>query len=383
MNVGHAPIQPRTPPAQVAGASGGEDATCPLEQDATEPNPFYLPQLLEPARRSLDPHGTVRLIDARDEGGELIARLPVTGANRHGRFPLRHTTNWLHRHCFYGAPLLRRGREEEGWRLLLAQLDAAPWSGPLLHLRALDPDGAAATALRLVCAREGRRCEELNRHERALLRSEAGAQDYWTVNVRAKKRKELRRLQSRLAEMGTIVHRHLTSGDALEAWIDDFLQLEARGWKGAEGTALASCAEDALFLREICRNAHAAGMLDMLRIDCDGRPIAMLVNFVGPQGGFSFKIAIDPDFARYSPGVLIEQDNLARVLDDHVTPWMDSCAAPDHPMIDSLWGERRAIAQYRIGLRKGGLAGLAGALSLPAMTLLETAYARMKSGARS
>ena len=29
----------------------------------------------------------------------------------------------------------------------------------------------------------------------------------------------------------------------------------------------------------------------------------------------------------------------------------DSCATPDHPMIDSLWAERRSIAQYRIALR--------------------------------
>ena len=34
---------------------------------------------------------------------------------------------------------------------------------------------------------------------------------------------------------------------------------------------------------------------------------------------------------------------------------MDSCAAPDHPMIDSLWAERRTIVQYRIALHGQGM----------------------------
>jgi hypothetical protein len=108
------------------------------------------------------------------------------------------------------------------------------------------------------------------------------------------------------------------------------------------------------------------------------RTIAMLLNFVGPDGAFSFKIAVDPAFARYSPGALIEQFNLTRVLDDRGAPWMDSCAAPDHPMIDSLWGERRTIAQYRVALRHGGIRGATGRLVLPALSVLEAGFQRLK-----
>jgi CelD/BcsL family acetyltransferase involved in cellulose biosynthesis len=339
--------------------------------------------LLDPALDALDPASAVTLIEARDESGLLIARMPVVEARRHGRFPVRHAANWVHRHCFYGAPLLRQGAEQQGWAGLLRTLDAARWSGPFLHLRGIDPDGPAFAALRAVCAAEGRRCEEVGRYERAMLRSNLDAAAYWTANVRAKKRKELRRLQSRLAEEGEIVRRHLADPSDLPDWIDAFLTLEAKGWKGEQGTALGSRSEDAVFLRQACTRAQEAGQLDMLRIDCSGKAIAMLINFTGAAGGFSFKIAIDPDYARYSPGVLIEQDNLARMLDDHVAPWMDSCAAPDHPMIDSLWGERRAIAQYRIALRKPGPGGHIGRLLLPAMTLIEQGYARIKSGVRT
>ncbi|HEX7872968.1 MAG TPA: GNAT family N-acetyltransferase [Sphingobium sp.] len=330
--------------------------------DCTEANSFYEPPMLDAALAQFDPGGDVQVLECADADGRAIARLPVRRSTRHGRYPVAHSINWVHPHCYYGAPLLRAGHEEDGWRGLLAQLDAASWSGDFLHLRLIDADGPAMQALQAVCAADGRHLLEIERYERAFLKSDLSADAYWTENVRSKKRKELRRQQNRLAECGAITHGVLTDPADVPGWCAAFLALEATGWKGEEGTALASTPADAEFFRTACGQAFAAGGLDMLRIDCDGRAIAMLVNFVGPKGGFSFKIAIDPTFSRYSPGVLIEIDNLARILDAGRTAWMDSCAVPGHPMIDSLWAERRTMAQYRVALRKPGLAGLRGRL---------------------
>jgi hypothetical protein len=94
----------------------------------------------------------------------------------------------------------------------------------------------------------------------------------------------------------------------------------------------------------------------MLRIDLDDKAIAMLVNFRHGDGAFSFKIAFDETLGRFSPGVLIEIANLHAVQGSPDIGWMDSCAAPDHPMIDSLWAERRTIVQYRVALHGAGLA---------------------------
>jgi CelD/BcsL family acetyltransferase involved in cellulose biosynthesis len=286
--------------------------------------------------------------------------------------------NWVYPHCYYGAPLLREGRERDAWRGLLGVLDADRRAGDFLHLRLVDADGPAARALRELCRDEGRAISEVARYERALLHSTLSAEDYWTQTVRSKKRKELRRQQNRLAECGAITRAVLTDASDLTGWCDAFLALERSGWKGEEGTALGSASHDEAFFRQACDGAFAAGLLDMLRIDCDGRPIAMLVNFVAGNGGFSFKIAIDPEFGRYSPGILIEIDNLARVLDDRRAPWMDSCAAPDHPMIDSLWGERRAIVQYRVALKGAGLRRIKARMTMSAMTILDHCVQRMR-----
>lgn len=112
--------------------------------------------------------------------------------------------------------------------------------------------------------------------------------------------------------------------------------------------------EEEAFFRDCAAAAFASGRLMFLCLDFDGKPMAMLVNFLMGTGGFSFKIAFDEAMSRFSPGVLIELDNLARILDRPEPMWMDSCAAPGHPMIDSLWAERRRIVQYRIELKGRG-----------------------------
>ena len=61
---------------------------------------------------------------------------------------------------------------------------------------------------------------------------------------------------------------------------------------------------------ELVAAAWDEGRLQFRRLDVDGRPVAMLVNFLCPPGSFSFKTAFDEDFAHYSPGVLLQIDNL-------------------------------------------------------------------------
>jgi CelD/BcsL family acetyltransferase involved in cellulose biosynthesis len=326
-----------------------------LALDAAEANAFYAPDMLGAAIDHLATDQGVHLVEAYD-GTVLIGLLPVVRRPRHGRLPIGCVGNWMHDHCFFGAPIIRRGHEIAAWRGFMAQLDAAPWAGSFLHLQGLDAAGANAAALEALCVEQRRGRVEIHRYDRAMLRSDLTADEYWDMNVRSKKRKELRRLQKRLAEMGAVETRLLTDGQDLARWCDEFLELEASGWKGQEGTALGCKPGDAAFFRAACAAAFDASRLHMLRIDLDDKAIAMLVNFRHGDGAFSFKIAFDETLGRFSPGVLIEIANLHAVQGSPDIGWMDSCAAPDHPMIDSLWAERRTIVQYRVALHGAGLA---------------------------
>jgi len=338
--------------ARFAPLAGRADALCSeweeLTASASEPNPFVESWFVAAAARYLASE-RVRLAEVR-EGSTLLGLLPLTIERRYGRIPVRHVQNWNHANSFLGTPLVRSGEEEAFWRTLLDGLDRAPWASGFLHLEGLAADGPVARGLAAAAASLGRAAPVVHSERRAFLESSLTAARYYEQTVRKKKRKELARLRNRLAELGPLTTRALLPEDDLAAWCDDFLALERSGWKGREGTALGCDAAGEHFFREALAAAHAAGRLQLLRMQLGGRPIAMLVNFLTPPGSFSFKTAYDEEYARFSPGVLIQIENL-RILEQPGIAWMDSCAAQDHPMIDSLWAERRTLVRVTLPLR--------------------------------
>ncbi len=315
---------------------------------ASEPNAFAERWFVAPGFDHLPLPDSLRLAEVW-EGDRLLGLLPLSIGRRYGRLPVRHVVNWLHHHAFLGTPLVRAGREQDFWAALIAALDAARWPRGFLHINGLVEGGAVHHGLIAAAAHVGRRCDTVHRAVRAQLDAGLTPEAYYEATVRKKKRKELKRLSARLAEMGTVHTTRLTRRADLPAWCDAFLALEASGWKGRSASALASQAETDAFFRAMMAGAWAAGRLEMLRMELDGRPIAMLVNFLVPPGAFSFKIAFDEEYARFSPGVLIQIENL-EILTRPDIAWMDSCAAENHPMIDSLWSGRRAIVRVTMPL---------------------------------
>lgn len=294
---------------------------------------------------------------------ELIGLFPFTILPRYGRLPLRHIQNWLHYHSFLGTPLLRAGYEHAAWQAILTKLDQSDWAIGLLHVNGLIEAGPVHRALIEATATLGRRCDVVHRMRRAMLQSDLTSAAYYEATVRKKKRKEFKRLEARLAEQGAVSTRRLEVDDDLGDWCDAYLRLEAAGWKGRTGSALACTPPTDNFFRDVVAGASAAGRLEMIRLDLDGSAIAMLVNLYAPPGAFSFKTAFDERFARFSPGVLIQLENLA-VLDRPDVAWMDSCAVEDHPMIDSLWAQRRSVVRVSVplsGWRRGAAFRLARA----------------------
>lgn len=347
-----------------------------LADEASEPNPFAERWCLQSALHLLDPERHARLVLVQGgSDGPVIGVMPVAPARRYGRVPLRHVTGWQHPNHFHGSPLVRAGFENLFWSILLGWCDASPWAHTLLHVPRLTDDGPLHRALVDVARLRGGAAAVVHHEERALLESPLSPDAYWDAAVRAKKRKELRRQANRLAEQGAVHFRRWQADEPVAPWVDAFLALEARGWKGRAGSALASHSDTEAWFRAILPAAADAGKLDMRALDLDGRPLAMLVNFLCPPGGFSFKTAFDEDYARFSPGVLLQQENLD-LLGDARIGWIDSCAAPGHPMIDSVWRERRRLVWINVPL-----SGAADRLRFAALVRIERAWRRWKRSA--
>ena len=325
--------------------SAGWDA---LAGRAAEPNPFAERWCVEAGLAAFDPQERIELATLMC-GGELVGLLPLARALRYEQYPFPNLANWLHANAFCGAPLVAAGHEHAFWRELLTWADAHAGAALFLHLEALPANGPLYAALRDVCAVERRPAAVVHRTERALLASDLSPQAYFDASMSGKKRKELRRQHARLAEQGELAFERCTDGQALDQWTDAFLALERAGWKGAQGSALACDPAKAAFFREALCGAAANGRLERLTLTLDGVPIAMLANFVCPPGAYSFKTAYDERFARFSPGVLLQRENLDLLARDDIA-WADSCAAADHPMIERIWREKRPIVRVSIAI---------------------------------
>jgi Acetyltransferase (GNAT) domain len=342
-----------------------------LEAHVSEPSPFSARWYLEAALKALDPFGQMRLAHYYVDG-TLAGVMPLEQMRGYARLPVLYATNWLNHNAFLGTPLVRAGYERPFWQALLSALDRTPMGALFFHANALPVDGPVAQALEAECVAQGRRIGLVYREERALLEKGLSPADYLETHVRGKKRKEYRRQHNRLSEEGALAFERSDGRVGLDAWIEEFHALERAGWKGQNGSAL-DCADDtrALF-RGALQGAAVAGKLELLTLRLDGRAIAMLVNFITAPGSFSFKTAFDEDYARFSPGVLLQIENL-KLLEREGLDWCDSCAAQDHPMIDSLWAGRRSIGRWSVAI--GGPVRRAGfALLLAA----EKAKARMR-----
>lgn len=319
-----------------------------LSEGASEPNPFFESWYLQPSLEALDSGGDVQILTVRN-GGTLIGLMPVERSLRYYSYPLPNIANWTHPNCFLGAPLVARGEETAFWTALLAWADKNPGGALFLHLQHLPLEGALIDALRVVTGSTARPSALVHREERAMLASPLSAEDYFAQSMSGKKRKELRRQHKRLSELGEVAITRQSDDTDTERWIAEFLKLELAGWKGKAVSALAASPQTAALFAQALGAAASRGQLERLAITLDGNPIAMLANLTSGAGSFSYKTAFDEDYSRFSPGVLLQRENLA-ILDNCDKKWADSCASEDHPMIDRIWRERRAIGRVSIGI---------------------------------
>lgn len=338
-----------------------------------EENPFFAPDLLLPALEAYA-DDRVRLACVWD-GDSLTGLWPVKTKGIYARLPIAHWTTWRHPHCYYGAPLVRQGFEEATFCAFFSLFCEGGEGRAFVRMGHIEQEGAVMSAALAATASDRRLVYDAGTVARAALSAGASAEATIAVHIRKKKRKELSRLRNRLEELGGVCVRELSSTDNLEDWTESFLTLEDKSWKGEQGTSLKSNPRDARWFRETLAGAHQKDALHFLRLDLDGRPIAMLTTLLSKGAGYSLKIAHDPEFARFSPGVMIEIEAMRSLLDRADFRFADSCAAPDHSMINGLWRARRTITGLNVSGRHVG-----ARTALGAARLLERARARLPKG---
>lgn len=355
-----------------------------LASHAAEPNPFYEPFAFLAAWRHFAPKGLrVVLVWAPNvlpgQPPHLAGLFPIVRSDRYKGLPITVLSTWIHLYTYLGTPLVRAELAFLVLETFFGWLRAT--DAMLFEWQTISSDGAFRHALIDTLNRLGMEAFHDTAHTRAYFQPAASVERYLEHSISGKKRKELRRQERRLGETGKLVYDELLPDADLDAWLDEFLTLEALGWKGREGTALKNDAAALAVFRAYARGAFERRRWMTLALRLDGRAVAMKCNLLVGDGGVAFKVAYDESYARFSPGVLLEIEHLRRLHEAGAPAWMDSGAAADHPMISHLWRDRIAVETLVVptGRRAGKFAVAALPLVRWTSHAVKSAWRRLHS----
>lgn len=319
-----------------------------LSSRASEPNGYYLPDWELAVNATAPGRTDVSALSARS-GDKLIGLMPVVPLWRAARIPLPALAS-AHPYGTLCTPLLDRNEAENAVQRLL---EAARASGArALLLREVGLDGATMKAFTNVLRGEGLRPRVLNWHLRASLDAMRDADELLREALGGKKLKELRRQRHRLAEHGDVAFDVVRSPQEVTAALEAFLKLEAGGWKGQRGTALAQVEGDAAFIRRAVPKLAETGNCEIVTLKAGDTPVAAGIVLRHQTRAFFFKIGVDERFAKYSPGVQLTLELTRHLCADPLIASADSTAAPDHPMINPIWRGRFAIGDVLVPLKQ-------------------------------
>ncbi len=322
-----------------------------LAARAAEPNAFYHPAWAIPAAMYADRKGGARALLAWDgpARSRLIAILPVVWAWSALKIPFPALVAW-DGYAPLRTPLIDRERIDDATRGLLRA--AARAGAGALMVPGLPREDVIAKALRRAIASFGGHAIEFNRHLRARLDATQDA-EIAISSLGSKKLKELRRQRRRLADSSAVECDFVTGGAQASAAVEQFLRLEASGWKGSRGTALAKKNGDAAFVRAATAAMMAQDAAEVVVLKQGRRPIASGILLRHQRRGFFFKIAYDEAVAQSSPGVQLTLEITRRLCQDARVDDVDSTASADHPMIDHIWRSRLAVSDLLVPVRQG------------------------------
>lgn len=311
-----------------------------LAAHAIEPNPFFEPIFVLPFARHLELDIVLLTVE---QGAHMLFCLPMMKATLNWRglpLPAWRTWNPL------STPLMAATNLEDTLASALFRLSSL--HGPrLLVLEYLATDGPIAAALHTVAA--GRRrswpAKELSPLEAvrpALYRREDG--QYFATTLHGKHKSKLaqkRRFLERLVDDSlTLVDQ---AGNV--AAVERLLSIEASGWKGQIGSAVACNPRRAKFFHDICAAFATQGRLQLLTLQGAGKTLAMKCNLRSGDTTFALRRTYDEYFAHGSPGTQLEIQAV-EVFHASGDRFLDSCGNSSKDPDYWMWPNTRPLTRF-------------------------------------
>ena len=325
-----------------------------LSRRAIEANVFFEPRFLVPAMPRLD-EKAVRLVVVRDEEGErsrlrFFMPFSVEAAASFGRRKV--VRGWTHPFGRLGVPPLDTDDPEATVAGLFESLRSpARRVPPLLVLPDLPLEGPLARLVIRTALSRGLAMALSDRSSRAVLDASIGpAETYLRRSLGPKRHRDHGRRLRILKSMGSLSFEAASDPLSVREAFEDFLYLEASGWKGRAGSALLQDRHRTAFAREAVNGLAAQDGARVYSLRLDGEAIGSLVVLLSKGRGVAWKTAYDERFARARPGALVAALATEAMIADPTILSVDSCAVPDHGILNPLWRDRVEVGTLVISL---------------------------------
>ncbi|MGQ5719356.1 GNAT family N-acetyltransferase [Pseudochrobactrum asaccharolyticum] len=259
--------------------------------------------------------------------------------------------SWSNLYTTQGTPLINARTLPDTLEKVLTELPKHGLPDTLV-LPDISLDGVFAQALSDLAQRKNLPLQIIRQQMRPVLLNGTDAETYLTNAIGKNHHREYRRLWRRLSETGRLEHQIATDGAAIISALEDFLSLEASGWKGTAGTAFLTRQRDADFARQAVHAFASKKLVQIHALKLDNKIIASLVVFISGDQAWTWKTAYDETLRAYSPGVLLMIEVLKNHLNNPALRLTDSCAIPDHPVMSRLFHERANFGALILGLTK-------------------------------
>ena len=318
-------------------------------------NPCYEPEFLIPLikhRSSEKDSGDaahvliVETVGVSSQPTQLLGLLPVVERPFY-RLPVRCMHAWRPDEAFDATPLLCPNHSELALAAIFSAL--SDQGVRLLSMNTVSASDQLQKPLRSVAQSRSLPIFTRDCFERAAIETLGSGDEYLQQSMSKNRRKKSKQLLRRLEREGEVRFEHTDQNADFQAWAQDFVDLEASGWKGKNGSAIA-CSDNTLsFFLEMVDRFAARGAIRFGKLSLDTTPIAMLVDICSGSHVSGFKVAFDERFADFSPGFLLELQNI-RWLHDLGCELCDSCTAPDNELINRLYSSRLPFQSIVVGL---------------------------------
>jgi len=317
-----------------------------LALHAVEKNIFSFPWFVIPSLPLLDKKEP-KIVTVYD-GALLIGLFMICQDRGYAKLPLSFARTALHPDQFLGTPLVREGYVDQFATGLCEWLDSAPSKMSFVVLALLTAEQEISDAIIAACKAQKRGLVEVDRFERAAIEPKISPAAHIDERISKGRRKSLRRKMRRLNEEGAVTIEQLSDKKDLNAWIEDFMEMENSGWKKQNASSILSYPEDATFFRDMLTAAFSRGSLNFFRLCVDGKPISYTVDIVCAPEAYCLKTAFDPAYRKFSPGVLMEYETLKYYSNRSDISSVDSCTDPDNQMLNEIWPDRKTIIELAI-----------------------------------